>query len=543
MPGFPQAVREQVLVEAARHCSVCHRYKAVGIEVHHIQPRADGGADTEDNAIALCFDCHSAAGHYNPKHPRGTKFSPNELRRHKEQWRRIVESGVIIPVESSDELLVTCRHVITSDQAALEDILKMNKAELPFGDFERLELGPTIEHIRECFAQGGLFRGYMGRRSYTGCLVADDAAGYKSAEEFHHAYPEFDGAEERPLRHDDSEFLKTQPIWQRAIAEGVDPAQIGRVFAVHGPDCGGDLWHREAVFRVPHAVFMQIRNDGIRPIRLRAVTAVSSGSIGRIDFRPLVAAQDVAGYQRIETPPATILPGHSLFVPEGVFYGPLEDGWFESRSSEQYAGNVETTSELKVQYFIFDPEQQGPFHATGPWLHIESFEMLLENGPRRIQVHGFDPRKPFVSVDTVWLAGSCPHVFVRTVEGAWHYAGEILVTASSAEFVSCTICVVPEYVSAVRIAELEYETTTLEWIRVDDCLIAENVVLARGDWIDVAASAGQTLSIRGYYSNLGTFVPEHASRIQKHRLLTKGMKAFMADRAVGTFASIWQRDN
>ncbi len=80
--AFNSTVRNQVLVSAARHCWVCHRYKGVKVKVHHIIPKSEGGNDSLDNAIALCFNCHADAGHYNPKHPRGTKYSPDELRLH-----------------------------------------------------------------------------------------------------------------------------------------------------------------------------------------------------------------------------------------------------------------------------------------------------------------------------------------------------------------------------------------------------------------------------------------------------------------------------
>ena len=55
------------------------------IEIHHITPQAEGGADTIENAIALCFDCHADAGHYNTDHPKGTKYSRPELRMAKEE--------------------------------------------------------------------------------------------------------------------------------------------------------------------------------------------------------------------------------------------------------------------------------------------------------------------------------------------------------------------------------------------------------------------------------------------------------------------------
>ena len=48
------------------------------MELHHIVHESSGGKSVFDNCIPLCFDCHAEAGHYNPKHPKGTKYSPSE---------------------------------------------------------------------------------------------------------------------------------------------------------------------------------------------------------------------------------------------------------------------------------------------------------------------------------------------------------------------------------------------------------------------------------------------------------------------------------
>lgn len=101
---FSKSVREQALIESARHCCVCHRYKGVKIEVHHIVPLDSGGDDSPDNAIALCFDCHADAGHYNPKHPRGSKFSPDELLEARETWHRTVRSQGLSGPEAESQL-------------------------------------------------------------------------------------------------------------------------------------------------------------------------------------------------------------------------------------------------------------------------------------------------------------------------------------------------------------------------------------------------------------------------------------------------------
>ncbi len=105
--GFSQDIKNKILVLSARHCCVCHRYKGVKVEIHHIKPQADGGEDTLENAIALCFDCHADAGHYNPKHPKGLKLSQGELKLQKENWFKIVnENNISTPKPVSVELII-----------------------------------------------------------------------------------------------------------------------------------------------------------------------------------------------------------------------------------------------------------------------------------------------------------------------------------------------------------------------------------------------------------------------------------------------------
>jgi len=93
--GFSTKIKEKILVASARHCCVCHESKGRNLDVHHILPRSKGGEDTFENAIALCFDCHSNVGHYNSNHPMGNKFTIGELKAHKKNWFRIVEEHKI----------------------------------------------------------------------------------------------------------------------------------------------------------------------------------------------------------------------------------------------------------------------------------------------------------------------------------------------------------------------------------------------------------------------------------------------------------------
>ena len=84
--GIDKANRERLFVACHRRCCVCHRYCGVRMEIHHIVQKADRGADTYDNVIAVCFDCHAEINHYNPRHPKGRRFTPDELKAHRKQW-------------------------------------------------------------------------------------------------------------------------------------------------------------------------------------------------------------------------------------------------------------------------------------------------------------------------------------------------------------------------------------------------------------------------------------------------------------------------
>lgn len=100
--------RDQVadlLAQCHRRCCICHRFCGFKMETDHIKPSGDGGSDDIENAIPVCFECHSEIHCYNNDHPRGRKFTESELREHKNQWLDICKNKPDIfsqPFQSSD---------------------------------------------------------------------------------------------------------------------------------------------------------------------------------------------------------------------------------------------------------------------------------------------------------------------------------------------------------------------------------------------------------------------------------------------------------
>lgn len=91
--GFRKDQVADLLVRCHRRCCICHRFCGVKMEIDHIVPKADSGLDSIDNAIPVCFECHAETHSYNERHPRGRKFTPEELRGHRDQWLTICENN------------------------------------------------------------------------------------------------------------------------------------------------------------------------------------------------------------------------------------------------------------------------------------------------------------------------------------------------------------------------------------------------------------------------------------------------------------------
>ncbi len=87
--AFKQKEVGKLLADCKRRCCICYRFCGVKIEIHHIEHKNEGGDDSIENAIPVCFECHAEIASYNNKHPRGRRFTSKELRLHRENWLKI----------------------------------------------------------------------------------------------------------------------------------------------------------------------------------------------------------------------------------------------------------------------------------------------------------------------------------------------------------------------------------------------------------------------------------------------------------------------
>jgi predicted house-cleaning noncanonical NTP pyrophosphatase (MazG superfamily) len=78
--AFSANLKLEVKKKAAFSCCRCHE---IGVDIHHIIPRAENGTDTVDNAAPLCQNCHDRFGANAEKR--------KEIRQMRDWWYEVVK--------------------------------------------------------------------------------------------------------------------------------------------------------------------------------------------------------------------------------------------------------------------------------------------------------------------------------------------------------------------------------------------------------------------------------------------------------------------
>lgn len=487
---FSTAVKEQALVASGRRCCVCHEYKGVGVEVHHIKPQASGGGDTLDNAIVLCFDCHCAAGHYNANHPRGTKFSPMELRKHRDNWLSMVKNAGTATVSSTNLPNYHVSHLICMDYEAASELIAQATENLPFTVtyfektkieiFMRKVLQDTLPHIWH--TSDNKWGGFW-----------NDQPAYLTLKEFHEANPDFCGNESRPIHNNDFSKEKISSlVIKQCFEEGLQGENLGKAIIEEG-GCGDGGVRYYYSMRRPVFIFAKIDNLSDKSIHLNSFMSKTRDVSG---MAPTVFPTEDLQLNSRKPPPLILKPGESVVVPEMVLLtNPHSDDYLYS-----WVQHKQLTTERTQDYGFVSVEKiiDEEYILIGPAEHIEGFKAVVDGQEMYFPAAKFNPSHCY-KLSRHWCVGSCPHIFLKSVDGLWHYAGEILKYAY--EHTDVSTLNIPAGIVAIRIAEIEIETTEIESITVNDIQQLSGILtLERDEYFDMNVKMGDEVIIVGSYS-------------------------------------------
>ena len=483
--GFSSKIKNELLIQSARRCCVCRKYKGVGVEVHHIDPKSRRGKNSIDNGIVLCFDCHCAAGHYNKDHPRGTRFSPEELRTQKEEWfRRVAESGI-----QSLEEEFTCyhvRHLVCTSHDCVREIVEGKKKDLPFS-YNYLMKNKIFKCMKKLLRED--IRILEG--NYSG-------NSYRSWDDFYSQNPEFAGETSRHLIDEDigPGKIVNSNLFRKIVNEGFPPSELG-IIRTYTNECGADddrqVFSSAETLR-PAFVFAQLTNTNTTSFTLsKLLLKVSQEEfcVRELDqIRNLGIVSEI--YDNLK-----LFPGESLLIPEGILL--MHESDFASDYEAIRISSVDLSEQIISLDYHISNCNSNLFWIT-PCSLIEGFLLRIGTDEIQVPINSFDPGKTYL-INRHWCCGSCPHLYFYHDLTGWRYWGELFAHQNCNDTTSNEICL-PEGVSKIHIAETNYETSYFQQIRFQDTnLLHQQKMLNRGDFLEFPINVeGGLLIITGHYS-------------------------------------------
>ncbi len=502
--GFAAETKKRALIASARHCCVCHRYKGVRVEVHHIIPQSKGGTDEFDNAIVLCFDCHCDAGHYNPHHPRGTKFSKDELSVARDEWYEDVKRNQIEPTQTEE--ILYCQYVLCRDVDAFGEILARDLTQLPFEktllvdnqilSSQRVILNSYKDKIRRTCVSGATFKDLA---SY--CQSFPDARHTDHSSTSFGWYKTLRVPSSKELDH----LAERDGVTSHLHRAGIPAEEIAMAvgYSVQA-ECGGpddefgESWFREDFHSRPlWGIFLAATNESNRKVRLRSL-------IGHLEDKDVLGYRPFghSGGEPCESPlPIVALPsGTTALIPLGTVLAPFE--------AIPYEAGITTTKTLRegegyyqdFSHVTYQTEKINRFHLLGS-LHRPKEIALEIDGCSHLQgVHDLNLTNIYI-LDRNYAVGSCPHIFFLMDNGVCVYGGEIF--TGRPDELSVVNVKVPDRAEELIIAELEKERTYLDSIQVESDVLIQNRWLEENDVVKISGVAGKVVTLRGYYALRG----------------------------------------
>ncbi len=493
--GFPNNVKEEALVASGRRCCVCTKFKSVEIEVHHIIQKADGGADDFDNAIPLCMECHSRAGHYNPRHPKGSKFSPSELRKHRDNHYAFIKNNRIL----DDDSAVSQFYLKTENLDVIGELFAGDLSQFPY-EGAKLVNNNVLAYMQYYYEMAhSENKGELPIQQYSSFEEYKGLFGNKliEKEEWGQKYYSriLDDAEIR------TSVAPFSAITQQIVAYGGHDLILAR-FNEYG--CGDESNYER--YEIPEVsfVFCAIQNNCNAPISISEYNVcIPKNRISGFELSDVV--------KTIQLPNLDIEPGELLLIPIGLYMKHLE-----LRGKSKSMVDFHTVKSGESQYMDLCDDDLGDNGLyIGELSFIKSIQVKNAGLKQEQSV-----RSPIFSqairIDRSWMCGSCPHIFGINKGGGKEYFGELFGNGPNED--QLFEIAIPFNIIKLEICELEEELTHIKSMEVNGLDYGE-AYLKKDERIEIDVEFGDNVKIRGCYTLVPDTLYENNKRIKMQRIL------------------------
>lgn len=508
-------IKIETLILSARHCCVCHRYAGLKIEVHHIQPKSKGGEDSIENAIALCFDCHADAGHYNSQHPRGSKFSPKELKLAKERWFELVrKNNISIPSRISKH--IHCRHLVLKSVGITRDILNGKLSKLPI-DNPLLINNDVSKSVNINLAQLGNYYAYgVDYRSFPDIPTILET--YPNIQKVNRsdldfAYYEYIRVPTKEELLSIKDDLNTTII--QLLNSNVPQHLYVRSLIYEFPGCGEGSDNRfleRFEFRDLWFSFLAIENISRDAITLSELHSSTKENL-------LISFYDTIGEMEDNSkfPQSPLKPGETALIPTGTIACPFGYEDRDDTDIKRKSLDIHGFPYTLLKHSISDPNSTD-YLLFGKYIRPKSLDYSIYGQKYSCDIHHLDPTNLY-TIDEYWDCGSCPHLFVQKTDERWYYVKELF--AKESEVDQLETVKVDADILKIRIAELENETTFVRFIKQNGKHLYTDMEMVRGNVIEMEVNEGDLIELFGRYRKFFENIPEEEQHVFRNRLIGK----------------------
>jgi hypothetical protein len=313
--------------------------------------------------------------------------------------------------------------------------------------------------------------------------------------------------ERTPTIEEIEKTIKKDCITNYLIRNKIPPHKIAKIFTCYEGECAGDGKFIENYLLRPFwAQYLIIKNISKTAIKLDTIDALKNSNV-------LYPSIEIKELDKIKLPNFEIEPNQNIIVPIGVF---LDDFEKSEKGNEINVSNSNTSEQYQI--LSFGEIQKSPnIEFIGPSIVPLSISFNNEN----TKIHSFDFENLYW-IERHWGYGSCPHLFFNFTENL-KYQGEIF--NNKPNQISLEQITVPRGVNAIKIAELEKEITYINYIKINDRLVYQNVILNEGDEITFEVKTNDIVTVEGYYRVLSESF-RNLPKLEKNRIIKRFKKTY-----------------
>lgn len=425
------------------------------------------------------------------KHPNvlietwGHKKLTSEIRKLElPQIEFVIDRKIIPEITFSDSDFISSKFLITKEFDFIKEISENDLSNFPFENPLLFE-NRIIQFLRE------LVRGQQYRHTEVEKLVNLDKDQYTVK------YP---NAQTLPAQKNEHQFFYHKRIPTREelkstingdnvshflLNNGISEERISEILTCYEGECGGEGRFEEIYqIRPLYVQFLVIKNISTFPIRLKSLESILHDGV--LYKTSIVDEKNLTYF-----PEFIIEPSQNIIIPVGLFLSLFQE-------LPKLRQDIVTSTYVpdQVQHLEFGSIQENQsIEFLGPRLVPRKITIEHQKQDIEFNIHDFSFEKVYW-VDRQWQCGSCPHLFFIQ-NGQLKYQGEIF--SVKPNHIQKEQILIPDMVSGLIIAELEQEVTFINYLKKNESIIENQMLLENGQVYSISVSPNDFIELEGKY--------------------------------------------